>query len=1109
MKKRRKLVKYLSIFLLIIMIFNTVSGIFPSISFAAEPQGAKLILDYDMNNIVGTTVKDSTGNFDGTFVNPQNAHLIKGTDAGAVSFKGGATNAYIQMPKGVLNGLESVTVSALVNWKGVNEAEWLFALGQDSNKYLFTTPKRNSGDRSARAGLGITSWMNEAGANATTGSLTPNEWKLITTVVSGADKTIKLYIDGVEVGSGSSNGYTLNQINNLTGISGYIGKSFYSADPYFGGMVADFKVYDGAMSATDVNKLKEEANTKIATLNHVLLNHAASQLDYSMFINQNPSKDEITSDLSLPKNGPDGTTITWKSSNENIITSEGKVSRPAYEDGNQSVDITAIISNGTKTMTKVFTVTVLTKPQDSVAVRTDAEKLTVNNIDDVRGNLTLPNSEENGSTITWKSSDPTIITPTGEVTRPANGKGDTTVKLTATITLNNETVTKAFLAKVKEMPKKENYEGYVFSYFKGEGTSNGEQIYFGLSQGNNPLKWQDLNNSAPIFTSNLGEKGLRDPFIMRSPDGDKFYLIATDLKIYGNGNWDRSQRNGSRSIMVWESNDLIHWSDQRMVQVAPKEAGNTWAPEVTYDETTGEYIVYWASDLYDNDQHSGSSYERIMYSKTRDFYTFTEPKVYMDYGYSVIDTTMLKYNGKIYRFTKDERNNTTTSPNGKFVFEEVGNSVLDPNFNLIKEGIGKGSISAGEGPTIFKSNTEDKWYMFIDEFGGKGYVPFETTDLQSGNWKMSTNYQLPTSPRHGTVLPVTKQEYDALLANVPAVMKSSNEQKATSVTLDQEKLELVQGNAAQLTATVAPDNAVNKQVIWSSNNEDVARVDDNGNVTAFKEGTAKITATTVDGSYMDVSEITVKKDTTPPVGHFTINSGAEFTNNSRVALSLEAHDDASGVDKVRFSTDSNNWSDWEDYITQKEFNLPSVDGEKNIYVEFKDLAGNISEVYQQKITLDSTDPVITFNGNKSTYPVDANISISCRAYDQLSGVASSNCPNIEGPAYAFPLGVNKITASATDKAGNSATADTEFTVTVDYDSLSRLTAAFVTKNAVEQSLIAKLESAKDANAKSDKEAVKGKIKAYTNELSAQSGKAIAEEKANLLISLSENLNLSK
>src|SRR5690625_57470 len=119
------------------------------------------------------------------------------------------------------------------------------------------------------------------------------------------------------------------------------------------------------------------------------------------------------------------------------------------------------------------------------------------------------------------------------------------------------------------MNKEQKYVGYLFSYFTGEGHENGEQIYFALSEGNNPLYWQELNKGLPVLTSSLGEKGVRDPFIIRSKNDDKFYLIATDLKIYGNGDWHRAVTNGSKSIMIWESYDLIHWTDQRMVEVSP------------------------------------------------------------------------------------------------------------------------------------------------------------------------------------------------------------------------------------------------------------------------------------------------------------------------------------------------------------------------------------------------------------------------------------------------------------------------------------------------------------------------------------------------------------
>ncbi|MEH7416193.1 family 43 glycosylhydrolase [Neobacillus drentensis] len=156
---------------------------------------------------------------------------------------------------------------------------------------------------------------------------------------------------------------------------------------------------------------------------------------------------------------------------------------------------------------------------------------------------------------------------------------------------------------------------------------------------------------------------------------------------------------------------------------------------------------------------------------------------------------------------------------------------------------------------------------------------------------------------------------------------------------------------------------------------------------------------------------------------------------------------------------------------------------------------------------DTTAPVITVKGNEESYSVDENISISCSASDDLSGIASVDCPVIEGPAYEYSIGVNKFTAKASDHAGNTSEADIQFTVTVDFDSLIRLTESFITDDGIANSLTAKLASAKEASAGGNKEAVSGKLKAYVNELSAQSGKSITEKQANLLISLSNNLLL--
>lgn len=99
---------------------------------------------------------------------------------------------------------------------------------------------------------------------------------------------------------------------------------------------------------------------------------------------------------------------------------------------------------------------------------------------------------------------------------------------------------------------------------------------------------------------------------------------------------------------------------------------------------------------------------------------------------------------------------------------------------------------------------------------------------------------------------------------------------AESVTLSQTSLTLKEGETAALTATVKPDNAVDKTVTWSTDNEAVATVAD-GTVTAKAEGTATITVSTVNGKTADCT-VTVKKNIVNPTG----------ISLSQTALSLKA-----------------------------------------------------------------------------------------------------------------------------------------------------------------------------------------------------------------------------
>lgn len=78
------------------------------------------------------------------------------------------------------------------------------------------------------------------------------------------------------------------------------------------------------------------------------------------------------------------------------------------------------------------------------------------------------------------------------------------------------------------------------------------------------------------------------------------------------------------------------------------------------------------------------------------------------------------------------------------------------------------------------------------------------------------------------------------------------------VSLSQSSLNLYVDEEEKLTVTFKPENATNQNVTWSSSNEDVAIVDENGNITAVGEGDAIITVTTEEGSYTASCTVTVK-----------------------------------------------------------------------------------------------------------------------------------------------------------------------------------------------------------------------------------------------------------
>ena len=157
------------------------------------------------------------------------------------------------------------------------------------------------------------------------------------------------------------------------------------------------------------------------------------------------------------------------------------------------------------------------------------------------------------------------------------------------------------------------------------------------------------------------------------------------------------------------------------------------------------------------------------------------------------------------------------------------------------------NIGNQENPILVNNITLDKNTLTLIRNGTAKLTATVTpsnADNKTVTWS-SSNTSIATVDNDGMVT--------AISAGIATITAKAGDKTATctvtvnpipvnKVTLDKDTLTLTCDKTAKLTATVYPDNADDKTVTWSSSDETVATVDNNGTVTAVKEGTANITA---------------------------------------------------------------------------------------------------------------------------------------------------------------------------------------------------------------------------------------------------------------------------
>ena len=327
---------------------------------------------------------------------------------------------------------------------------------------------------------------------------------------------------------------------------------------------------------------------------------------------------------------------------------------------------------------------------------------------------------------------------------------------------------KATTADIEEEPS----VYYLFSYFP---SNRDENLYYAISE--NGFDYTPLNGGRMVLSADTValKKGIRDPYVTRGQDG-KFYMVTTDMKSAEG--WD-----SNRGMVLFTSDDLINWNHsavhfpERFPQW--KNVTRVWAPEMIWDPnyvnedgSKGRYMVYFS--LLTDD--GTLNYDKIFYSYANDDFTdlLTDPVLLYDGGNATIDGDIV-FNEKdnlYYMFFKDEAKGgiiQVTSPTLTAAEGQEPGSQWSERSKPVQQ-----TDVAVEGAGIFKLDGTDTWVLMYDCYGNGFYQFCTSEDLVNFKLKAQTQKHAAFTPRHGSVIPISKEEKDRLLEVFPIPAHDGN-----------------------------------------------------------------------------------------------------------------------------------------------------------------------------------------------------------------------------------------------------------------------------------------------------------------------------------------------
>ena len=317
------------------------------------------------------------------------------------------------------------------------------------------------------------------------------------------------------------------------------------------------------------------------------------------------------------------------------------------------------------------------------------------------------------------------------------------------------------------IPQEKDMRAYLMVFHRDE--THG--LYMAVSR--NGYTFTAVNEGQPVLAGDTiaSQHGIRDPHIFRGPDG-AFYLAMTDLHVfarrdgYRDTEWERPGEaygwGNNRGLVLMKSWDLINWSRANIrfdqLSAGLGEIGCVWAPEVAYDDEKGRLMIYYTM-RFKNEQN------RLYYVYVNDDFNRIEsmPQILFEYpmdNISAIDGDITKAGGKYHLFY--------VAHDGNGGIKQAVSSRMDGGYEYDPRWYDF-EPKACEAPNVWKRIGEDKWVLMYDIFSihphnfgfaeTSDFINFKNLGHFNEGVMKTTNF---TSPKHGAVIHLTKEEADRL-----------------------------------------------------------------------------------------------------------------------------------------------------------------------------------------------------------------------------------------------------------------------------------------------------------------------------------------------------------